>query len=208
MPDFFFENQYQGLIAGVDESGRGPLAGPVVAAAAIFLTQDPREIDFLAELDDSKKITKKKREILYNKIINHPKIISSFKAITNQRIDEINILNATREAMQESLKIISLNYDISMVLVDGNLSMLAGSLPEKPLIKGDSKSYSIAAASIVAKVKRDMIMSDLEGQYPQYNWSRNAGYPTKEHLELIAKFGVCPYHRKSYAPIKKQLKIA
>jgi ribonuclease HII len=208
MPDFFLENQYQGHIAGVDEAGRGPIAGPVVAAATVFLSQNISEIEFIDQLNDSKKISKNKREVLCQKILDHPKIISAYQIISNQRIDEINILNATREAMQGSILKIASQIDIELVLVDGSLSMLAGKFKEQPIVKGDLKSNSIAAASIIAKVKRDEIMTCLAEEFPQYNWHKNAGYPTKEHLELINKLGVTQHHRQSFAPIRKILKVA
>ena len=210
MPDFTIEKQFGDFVIGLDEAGRGPLAGPVSAAAVLFLD---RNIDFIDLINDSKKLSKKKRESLFAQITNHPKILYHNQIIDNNIIDQINILNATKQAMQKSVLAIYQqakikNINITQILTDGNLLMLKdinrpdNTYPETPVIKGDSKSLSIAAASIIAKVSRDQIMQKLHSEFPYYNWQKNSGYGTKEHLDAIKKYGISSYHRKSFAPIK------
>lgn len=203
MPDFSLENQYIGKVIGIDEAGRGPLAGPVIAAASLFLEQD---IDFIKEINDSKKISLKKRQLIFNNIINHPKIIYGYGIISSTVIDEINIFAATKKAMllavNNLLTKITLNKESLTILTDGKFNMLNNKFTEYPIIKGDSKSYSIATASIIAKVVRDNLMQDLDQKFPHYNWKKNAGYGTKEHVNAIFTHGISPHHRKSFAPIK------
>jgi ribonuclease HII len=203
MPDFLIENQYMGSVIGIDEAGRGPLAGPVVAAATLFLEQN---IDFIQEINDSKKISVKKRQLIFNNITNHPKIISAYAVISHQIIDEINIFAATKKAMLLAVNNLLVKTNITKdqltILTDGKFKMLNGKFNEHPIIKGDSKSYSIAAASIIAKVIRDNLMQDLDQKFPYYNWKNNAGYGTKEHIKAIFTHGISPHHRKSFAPIK------
>lgn len=196
MPDFNLEKKYSGIVAGIDEVGRGPLAGPVVAAAVIFLKYVS---DYIADLNDSKKLTPKKRTELYNKLIADPNICYDYAIITATEIDQINIFQATQKAMKLAVSKLKIKPDY--FLVDGNHKMISNN-NAIPVIKGDNISNSIAAASIIAKVIRDNMMHDLAIKYPQYDWLNNAGYGTKKHIEAIAKYGITKYHRKTYAPIK------
>jgi len=202
MPDFLLENQFDGVVVGVDEVGRGPLAGPVVAASVVFLNQD---IDFLSMLDDSKKLSVKVRQELFDKLSHSKDVIYDYAIISNEVIDEINIFNATKQAMLESVEKLSSKIVVSEVLVDGKYKMLGNKFSEQAVIKGDTKSCSIAAASIIAKVVRDKIMTDLGVLFPCYNWKKNVGYGTKEHIAAIFEYGITGYHRKSFAPIKNEV---
>jgi len=185
------------FVAGVDEAGRGPLAGPVVAAACIL----PPKFD-LPGLKDSKKLTEKKREFL-SQMIQQQALAYSFGMASVAEIDLLNILQATKLAMKRAIEKLPLTPDY--ILVDGrdNLDI---QLPHKPIIDGDSLSASIAAASILAKVARDKIMCDLHQLYPQYSFDLHKGYCTKLHLTEIEKYGPCPVHRKSFAPIKDMIR--
>ncbi len=179
-------------ILGVDEAGRGPLAGPVVAAAVILPTTIENEL-----IRDSKKLTEKQRLKAKNIIINNA-IDWSFAVVDPKTIDEINILNATFLAMTKAIAQINGKYD--KILIDGNkfpYKKLNG-VPIECIVKGDSKFVQISAASIIAKTIRDKIMEDLHSYFPQYNWKKNKGYPTKEHRNAIKKHGITPYHRKSF----------
>jgi len=198
MADFKIENSLKGVVAGIDEAGRGPLCGPVVAAAVIFLKQDQ---DFIYEINDSKKLSKKKRAELYKKIINNDNVMFSQAIVDNDIIDRVNIFNATKIAMQQAYDRLKLKAD--HILIDGKFKMIK-SENAIAVIKGDSLSLSIAAASIIAKQVRDNIMLDLDALFPEYKWSKNQGYGTKEHLEAIDKFGITKYHRFSFSPIKNK----
>jgi ribonuclease HII len=177
------------ILAGVDEAGRGPLAGPVVAAAVIF-----RKNTFIKHVNDSKQLTEKQREELFDKII--AKAISySVSIIDHKIIDELNILNASMLAMKEAVE--SLDIKPDFLLVDGNRKFNSN-IPIRPIVKGDSKSFSIAAASIIAKVTRDRLMKSLALDYPDYLWEQNKGYPTKRHREIIKEIGPSPLHRKTF----------
>ena len=184
-----FDNEYNCVIAGVDEAGRGPLAGPVVAAAVIIE-------DYFDELDginDSKKLTEKKREKLYDIIREKCKV--GVGIASENEIDKINILNATFLAMRRALEQVG-GYDI--VLVDGNHKIREYSGKQQEIIKGDGRSVSIAAASIIAKVYRDNIMKELALKYPDYRFEKHKGYGTKLHRELLLAHGACEIHRKSF----------
>ncbi len=177
------------VIAGVDEAGRGPLAGPVVAAAVIL----PEDL-ILQGLDDSKKVPHAKREMLFKEICG--KAVSvRYSVVSNGMIDKINILNASLLAMKRSVG--KLNIEPEIVLIDGNRTF-ESSILTRTVVKGDSISYSIAAASIIAKVIRDRIMLNCHGKFPGYGWDRNKGYPTKEHREAIEKLGITRLHRKTF----------
>jgi ribonuclease HII len=180
------------LIGGVDEVGRGPLAGPV-AAAAVILPSD----FYLAGIDDSKKLTEKKR-LEYDEIIRKEAIAFSISMIHAKEIDEINIYEATKKAMMSA--IVSLEPKPDFLLIDA--MKLEIPFPSESIIKGDAKSISIAAASIVAKVARDNLMKEISRDFPVYGFQHNMGYGTKEHIEAIQKHGITSYHRKSFAPIK------
>ena len=176
-------------IAGVHEAGRGPLAGPVVAAAVIF----ERET-FIPEVNDSKRISENKREALFETVLQNA-LSYGIGIVYPKTIDEINILQATLQAMETAVE--NLAIKPSLILVDGN-KVFKTTTEIRPVIKGDSKSFSIAAASIIAKVTRDRIMRDLALEFPQYSWHKNKGYGTKEHIEAIRKFGATEIHRKSF----------
>lgn len=184
-------NGYQ-WIAGTDEVGRGPLAGPVVAAAVIL----PDSVD-LPGINDSKKLTEAQREHL-NLRIREKATAFAIAAVDEKQIDQINILEASRLAMQ--LAVSQLETAADFVLVDG-LSNPNITLPSKALVKGDSRSISIAAASILAKVYRDHLMVDLDKQYPQYGFAEHKGYPTEAHLKAIAQYGPCAIHRMTFKPL-------
>ncbi len=187
--DLKFVNDEIKVIAGIDEAGRGPLAGPVVAAAVIFENET-----FIEGINDSKKLTSKKRDELYDEIMD--KAISVSTSIIDQsEIDDINILQATLKAMKQCCE--ELRPIPDLLLVDGN-KIFPTKKRFETVVKGDSKSFSIAAASIIAKVTRDRIMLKLSDEHPQYKWHKNKGYGTKEHIEAIKKYGVTPYHRLSF----------
>lgn len=196
MPDFECEiacraNGYR-AIAGVDEVGRGPLCGPVTAAAVIL---DPDRIP--NGLNDSKKLSAAKREYLFDTIMGSARVAIGHASV--QEIDQINILQASHLAMMRAIE--ELGGDVDYVLIDGNRAPKALTLPHECLVKGDARSCSIAAASIVAKITRDRIMSALDAEFPGYGWAKNAGYPTKEHLEALRELGVTPHHRCSFKPV-------
>ena len=180
------------IIVGVDEAGRGPLAGPVIAAAVILSDKDNNEYV------DSKQCSDATRQMMAANIINHS-IAWSIGVVTPNIIDQINILQATMLAMKKAVDAITIPFDL--ILVDGNRT------PEwpyqsRPEVKGDQRFRSIAAASIIAKVTRDNIMKELHEKLPVYGWNRNVGYPTAEHLDALKKHGISQYHRQSYAPVR------
>ncbi len=178
-----------GLVCGIDEAGRGPLAGPVCAAAVIL----PR--DWEPEgLNDSKKLSPERREALYGEITRHS-LAWSVAFASEQEIDEVNILQATFLAMRRALAGLTAVPDFA--LVDGNRDPLLG-IPTRCEVKGDGRYACIAAASILAKVSRDRLMDEMDALYPQYGFLRHKGYPTKAHYEALAKFGPCPIHRRSF----------
>ena len=184
------------MIAGVDEVGRGPLAGPVVTAAVIL------PIDFdLPGLTDSKKLTAKKREVLCI-AIKQQAIAWSLGEASIAEIDEINILQATMLAMQRAVR--ALKVTPSHVLVDGNRAP-DFTVPATAIVGGDGKEACISAASIVAKVSRDRLMTKYAEEYPQYGWHKNSGYPTKQHIQALNDYGVTKYHRRSFAPVAKHI---
>lgn len=192
-----YEQKYRNLgyqhIAGIDEVGRGPLAGPVVTAAVIL----PADF-YLPGLNDSKKLSEQKREE-YFEIIQASATAIGVGMIHVDEIDRINIFEATKKAMKAA--IIDLNVQPDFLLIDA--VKLNTPYPHEAIIKGDGKSISIAAASIIAKVTRDRLMSDIGEEYPEYGFAKHMGYGTKEHLAAIQKFGITPYHRKSFSPIKE-----
>ncbi len=188
-----FDNKYLSgktkLIAGVDEAGRGPLAGPVVAAAVIFAPDV-----LIDEVDDSKKLNEKKRIELYDSILDS--CVSYGVGVVDQdEIDKINILQATLLAMQMAVKQLTPQPDY--ILIDGNKTF-SYEVPTEPVIKGDSKSFAIAASSIIAKVTRDRIMKKMAKKHPDYLWHKNKGYATREHINAIKKHGATKLHRKTF----------
>lgn len=194
MVDFSIENAYmhQGysVIGGVDEAGRGPLAGPVYAAAVILSPETT-----IDGLNDSKKLTEKKREALFP-IIQEKALAYGIGFATEQEIDEINILNATFLAMRRAVE--SMHITPDLLLIDGNLKPKIGVCEEVPVIKGDAKSMSIAAASVLAKVSRDRFMLELAEKHPQYAFEKHKGYGTKLHYEKIQEYGISPVHRRTF----------
>lgn len=184
-------------IAGIDEAGRGPLAGPVVIASVIM-----PEDSMIEGVNDSKKISEKKREILYEKIIKEA-ISYSAIVVDHKTIDEINILNATKQGLTQSIK--ELKEKPDLILVDALEHINTCQIPYLSMIKGDAKCYSIAAASIIAKVTRDRIMRQWDEVYPQYGFAKHKGYGTAAHIEAIKKYGLCPIHRRSF--VKNIIKV-
>lgn len=178
------------IICGIDEAGRGPLAGPVVVAAVIM----PKE-SMIEGVNDSKKVSEKKRETLYEQIIKEA-ISYSVGIIDQREIDEINILNATKKGLTLAIKGLKVRPD--RILVDALTKIDTCHIPYTSIIKGDAKSYSIAAASIIAKVTRDRIMREWDEVYPQYGFQKHKGYGTKKHIEAIEEYGLCPLHRLSF----------
>lgn len=190
-----FREQGKGYIAGIDEVGRGPLAGPVVSAAVIL----PEEPD-LAGINDSKQLSEAEREHWAEKI-KKVALAINYSVISPEMIDSLNIYEATRVSMKESVEGLGIHPDC--LLIDA--MHIDSRIPQEKIIKGDAKSISIAAASIIAKVTRDNIMKELAEKYPGYGFERNAGYGTKDHLDGLNKHGVTPIHRKSFRPVKDLL---
>jgi len=191
----FYDKGLQ-FVSGIDEAGRGPLAGPVVAAAVIL----PKDI-FIDGVNDSKKLTEKKRSVLFEEI--KQKAFSYGIGIVDSKIiDEINILQATFLAMRKALE--QLSVKPNLVLVDGNHTIPNLQNKQQAIVSGDAKSACIACASILAKVTRDNMMLEYAKQYPQYNFEKHKGYGTKAHLEAISKYGPCPIHRMSFAPLNSK----
>ncbi len=186
-----YEDQYDmcTYICGIDEAGRGPLAGPVIAGAVIL----PKDVQILY-LNDSKQLSAKRREALYDEI-REKAIAWGIGLSTPERIDEINILKATYEAMRMAIEKLSVRPDV--LLVDA-VTIPETDIPQVPIVKGDAKSVSIAAASILAKVTRDRMMLDYDRQYPGYDFASNKGYGTKAHIEALRRLGPCPIHRKTF----------
>lgn len=215
------KNYFSDMIfeAGTDEAGRGCLAGPVTAAAVIL----PEDF-YIEKLNDSKQLSEKTREQL-RPIIEEKALTFAFTHINSKEIDEINILNASMKAMQES--ILKLNTKPEFIIVDGNRPIFSKlgikttsgynfteleiehlkSIPNQSIIKGDSKYLSIAAASVLAKTYRDEYMNKIHEEFPMYGWNKNKGYPTKDHREAIAKYGPTKYHRMSFRLLPEQLKL-
>lgn len=195
-----YENKYINLgykvIAGTDEAGRGPLVGPVVCACVVLPNDYNND-----EINDSKKLTEKKREKLYD-IIMRDALSVGVSIISSKEIDEINILEASRKGMIESFKEANKKIKIDVLLTDA-MEIKTLDIPVEKIIKGDAKSISIAAASIIAKVTRDRILLELDKKYPEYGFSSHKGYPTKKHLEAIEKYGIFDEYRKTYGPVKK-----
>ena len=195
---FAFENHARSLgymhIAGVDEAGRGPLAGPVVAAACIV--QEGFDIE---GVDDSKALTAKQREVVYRSLCSSPYVAYGIGIVHSDEIDRINILQATFKAMESAVN--NLPTAPNYILVDGSL-LPKWSVPSRAIVKGDSLSFSISAASIIAKQTRDHLMDDMDKLYPGYGFAKHKGYGTKAHMEAIRLLGPSPIHRMSFEPLK------
>ena len=186
-----YEKKYEscGLICGIDEAGRGPLAGPVVAGAVIL----PRDCQILY-LNDSKKLTARRRELLYEEIMEKALAVGT-GVVSHARIDEINILQATYEAMRQAIEKLGMAPDI---LLNDAVTIPEVTLKQVPIIKGDAKSVSIAAASVIAKVTRDRIMVEMDQKYPGYGFASNKGYGSAAHIASIREMGPCEIHRKTF----------
>jgi ribonuclease HII len=182
-------------IAGVDEAGRGPLAGPVVAAACLF--KSPL---FFQGINDSKLLPSKKRKALYEELIHNPEISFGVGIVDAAEIDEVNILQATLRAMRKAVVALPVRPDY--LLIDGNVVLSVENIAAEKVIKGDQRSQLIAASSIIAKEMRDELMLMYHIQFPEYGFKEHKGYGTEKHREALAKFGPCPIHRKSFSPIK------
>ncbi len=195
----FYENRARDRgytsVAGIDEAGRGPLAGPVVAAACIL-----PENFFLEGIDDSKRLSPERREYFYQKIKEDSRILSGIAVVEASTIDQLNILRATLKAM--ALAVAQLNPQPDYILVDGTQKPL-NHIPCETIIKGDTVSHSIMVAAILAKVTRDGMMLEYDQQWPEYEFSRHKGYPTPKHLHILQQRGPSPIHRRSYAPVRR-----
>lgn len=205
------------MVVGIDEAGRGPLAGPVVAAAVSIepISNVRKKLLQIGEIKDSKKLTEKKRERIFKGIVDHPAIRWGVGTVLPGVIDRINVLEATKMAMIRAILNLQRKYQhetFSLVessgvnpspyflLVDGPIK-LDLPLPQKSVLQGDKKVFSCSLASIIAKVKRDQVMKDLSEQYPEYNFEEHKGYATREHLEKLKEYGPCDIHRKSFNPV-------
>lgn len=196
-----YTNGYN-LIAGIDEAGRGPLAGPVVAACAIFrpdFSQDDIEFSELRKVNDSKQLNTKTREEVYEEIIKKC-LAYGIGVCDNKIIDRINILQAAFLAMKKAIS--AMKQKPNYLLVDGGFAIPNSSLKQEAVVDGDAKIFSIAAASIIAKVTRDRLMRDAHERFPNYGFDKNKGYGTKFHLACLKKYGPCEIHRQSFRPVK------
>lgn len=187
--DISVKEEGYNIICGVDEAGRGPLAGPVFACAIIM-----KEDFIIPEVNDSKKLTEKKREALYDLILENA-VAYSVALVDEKEIDEINILNATMKAMEMAINGLKVKPDLA--LIDGNQNR-GITTNNRTVVKGDAKSYNIAAASIIAKVSRDRFIIKMDELYPEYGFKKHKGYGTKEHMDAIRKYGPCEIHRRSF----------
>ena len=200
-PNFDFENQYEGVIAGVDEAGCGPWAGPVVAVAVI-IDQRLFPQHFIEKINDSKKLSKRQRENLYHQLVDHPCIDYCIANSSVEEIDQLNISQATQLAMRRAVTGLEVKPD--HLLIDGVRDPRLD-YASHLIVKGDQKSFSIATASIIAKVKRDEMMTHLHQDFPFFGWDKNAGYGTLIHRQGLQRYGVTPHHRRSFAPIRQLL---
>lgn len=198
MPDYSLEAAHAGLVAGIDEAGRGPWAGPVLAAAVVL---DASRIP--AGIHDSKQLKKAERERLFDEIMMQAHVGIGISSVTE--IDTLNILGATKLAMRRALE--DLTVEVTLALIDGNQPPVL-SCRTQCIVGGDGKSLSIAAASIIAKVTRDRMMAELAKEFPMYGWESNAGYGTPRHQAGLSAHGVTPHHRRSFAPIRALLEQA
>ncbi|MCX6795093.1 MAG: ribonuclease HII [Candidatus Falkowbacteria bacterium] len=196
---FYFDKGYR-LIGGVDEAGRGPLAGPVVAACVVVghdFQIDHPDLELIA---DSKKLSAKKREYLFG-VIKAKALAVEIGVVNNETIDKINILQASFLAMRRAIKKLPLAPDY--IILDGGFKIPKLKTPQSAIIKGDATVWTIAAASIIAKVSRDWMMTEIDKEYPQYLFAKHKGYGTKDHMNMLKKYGPCPLHRFSFSPVKE-----
>ena len=208
MPTWEIEDKVGGAVCGVDEAGRGPWVGPVVAGAVMFLNRKINP-EILAQINDSKKLTAKKRERLYDLLLSEAQngnLVYGIGEASAAEIDSLNILQATFLAMRRAVEKLALQPEHA--IIDGNRLPADFCCATSCYIGGDARSYSIAAASVLAKVYRDNLMKALALKYPGYGFEKNAGYGTKDHIEGLKKFGVTPEHRKSYKPIRELTETA
>lgn len=201
-PGFSLERLNPSPVVGIDEAGCGPWAGPVVAGAFIFLEPEAVHPDVLSLIRDSKQLSSKRREEAYGYLTSLNTVLFGIGQASVEEIDAMNIWKATQLAMARAVS--QLPVLPQAALVDGNRKPDLP-CPVTPVVKGDQTSYSIAAASILAKVTRDRIMAGLDKGYPMYGWAKNAGYGTAQHQEALARHGVTPHHRRSYAPVARLL---
>jgi ribonuclease HII len=187
------------FVAGIDEAGRGPLAGPVVASAVLVADWDINKSLFL-EVKDSKKLSEKKRGYLFEIITAIPQIKWGIGIIDEKKIDEVNIFQATKLAMAEAARDLTTKHPLDILIIDGNAT-IDFPLEQKAIIKADDKIFSCSLASIIAKVTRDRMMYEYAKKYPQYQFEKHKGYGTKIHIEAIKKFGPCEIHRKTFNPV-------
>ena len=202
MPNFSIEKEFNNPVIGLDEVGRGPLAGPVISCGCYFKSYKIQK-DFTNFIGDSKKLSEKKRDLSFKFLKNLKKenIIDFHLGIANvEEIDNLNILEATKLSMKRVID--KFNLKNAKLIIDGNFSLNYKSYKEQSIIKGDNKSLSIAAASIIAKVHRDRLMKKLSIKFQNFGWEKNAGYGTKKHIENIHRFGPTIHHRKTFEPIK------
>jgi ribonuclease HII len=199
MPSFRYEMRFEGCVAGIDDAGRGPLAGPVVAAAAV-IDRAAAKRRLLKLIDDSKKLALENRELAYEAMVASGLVQFAVAEATVEEIDRVNILQATFLAMRRALEALAARPDI--VLIDGNQLPPSLSCRAETIVDGDAHSYSIAAASIFAKVTRDRHMAKLAEAFPGYGWERNRGYGSREHLDALDRLGLTPHHRTSFAPVR------
>ena len=190
-------------VACLDEAGRGPLAGPVVAAAVLITDCEFRIGDLLRKIKDSKKLTPQKRKNFFGIITKHPAIEWGVGRVSEKVIDKINILEATKLAMKKAVK--KLKKRPQLLIIDGNFKINLP-IPQKPIIKADEKVFSCASASVLAKVWRDRIMQRYHKKYPRYGFDKHKGYPTKLHLKMLKRYGPCKIHRKSFRPVANYFK--
>jgi len=186
-------------VVGLDEAGRGPLAGPVVAAA-VLIKYDVKNL--MKGINDSKKLSSKKREDFYNIITANPNIEWGIGIVSEKVIDKINILEATKMAMEIALQQVQDKQKPDFLILDGNFK-INSYIPQKSIIAGDQKVISISAAGIIAKVARDRIMEKYAKKYPKYKFDKHKGYCTELHIKMLKKFGICPIHRKSFQPVRE-----
>lgn len=191
-------------IVGIDEAGRGPLAGPVVSGAVLILSKNFKEVKKIKSVKDSKKLTEKKRGEVYTNLINNSKLKWGIGIVSEKVIDKINILEATKLSMIRAIKNLEKKNKIKIdyIILDGKMKINL-SINQESIIKADDKIFLVSAASIIAKVTRDRLMIKYDALYPAYNFKKHKGYGTKEHLKNIRNNGVCKIHRKSFAPINQ-----